>query len=155
MRRWFSLCTSSPEASIDDLAHEVFLRLLRYDDDALIDDPQGFLFRIAANVTDEWRERLSPGQAQERAWLKELQPAYEPTPERVRREVHEFIRAAVARLAPRQREMLLMHVVDGLTYEQIARQLGFSRRLVLRELSGAYGQLRMQLDIDALSRFHQ
>ena len=45
----------------------------------------------------------------------------------------------------RQREFLLMHVNDGLTYKQIAEQRGLTYRIVLRDLTRAYAALRRHL----------
>jgi RNA polymerase sigma factor (sigma-70 family) len=152
LRQWFQVRSTLPDADIDDLAQEVFLRLLRYSDDILIDNPQGYLFRIAANVTNEWCERARHKRPNDESWLEDLQvaPVEEPENDAARNLVHDNVRGAVARLAPRQREVLLLHVADGLTYMQIAERLGLTERIVLRDLSRAYGQLRMQLDLDNL-----
>src|SRR5688572_19260924 len=56
IRRWFSSRASVPSNEVDDLSQEVFLRLLRYSDDVAVENPQGYLFRIAANVASEWRD---------------------------------------------------------------------------------------------------
>src|SRR5690606_31586487 len=57
MRTWLASHSSVPAADLDDLAQEAFLRFMRYSSDALIEHPQTYLFRIAANVANEWRER--------------------------------------------------------------------------------------------------
>src|SRR5690349_20999913 len=44
-------------ADLDDLAQEVFLRLLRYDRAEVVDEPRGYLFKIAANVAHDWSKR--------------------------------------------------------------------------------------------------
>ena len=54
------------------------------------------------------------------------------------------------RLPPRQREVLLLHVNEGLTYKQIAQQRGLTYRIVLRDLTRAYSTLRMQLRLEDL-----
>ena len=48
-------------------------------------------------------------------------------------------------LPPRQRQVLLLHVNEGLTYKQIAVRLSVTYRVVLRDLTRAYSQLRIQL----------
>jgi RNA polymerase sigma factor (sigma-70 family) len=57
---------------------------------------------------------------------------------------------AVDKLPRRQREVLLLHVNEGLTYKQIAERLGLTYRVILRDLTRAYSQLRMQLKQDDL-----
>jgi RNA polymerase sigma factor (sigma-70 family) len=60
------------------------------------------------------------------------------------------VQAAVDRLPKRQREVLLLRVNEGLTYKQIAERLQVTPRIVLRDLTRAYSQLRMRLDPDDL-----
>ena len=45
---------------------------------------------------------------------------------------------------------LLLHVNEGLTYKQIAERQGLTYRVILRDLTRAYSQLRMQLKQDDL-----
>ena len=67
----------------------------------------------------------------------------------------EHVQAAVQRLPPRQREVLLLHVNEGLTYKQITDRLGLSPRVVLRDLTRAYSQLRSQLNLEDLEDMDQ
>jgi RNA polymerase sigma factor (sigma-70 family) len=147
VRSWLSSRSSVPAAEIDDLAQEVFLRLLRYSDDVTVDNPQGYLFRIAANVANEWRDRARQRKPHDESWLHELQIEASEEPENAvaRSLADEQIRAAVQRLPKRQREVLLLHVNEGLTYKQIAGRMNLTHRMVLRDLTRAYSQLRMQL----------
>jgi len=140
---------SAVPTKIDDLAHEVFLRLHRYSDDVAVENPQGHLFRIASNVADEWRDRSYIGQSRNNAWLDELEIESSERPEDAiaRRRAQEYLRLVVDRLPTRQREILLLHVNDGLTYKQIAEYRGMTYEIVLRDLALAYSAIRMQLKI--------
>jgi RNA polymerase sigma-70 factor (ECF subfamily) len=151
MRSWFSN-RAVPSAEVDDLAQEVFLRLLRYSDDVAVENPQGYLFRIAANVANEWRDRSSVRQPHARNWLDELQidPEDQPDNSVFQSRINKHLRGAVNNLPQRQREVLLLHVNDGLTYKQIADRLGVTYRIVLRDLTRAYGALRLQLKAEDL-----
>jgi RNA polymerase sigma factor (sigma-70 family) len=152
IRSWLRNRASVPPGDIDDLAQEVFLRLLRYSDDIAVDNPQGYLFRIAANVANEWRERSRIRKPHDDSWLEELQIDSGDEPENAfaRSRATEYVQAAVDRLPPRQREVLLLHVNEGLTYKQIAQQRGLTYRIVLRDLTRAYSTLRMQLRLEDL-----
>jgi RNA polymerase sigma factor (sigma-70 family) len=152
IRSWLRNRASVPPGDIDDLAQEVFLRLLRYSDDIAVDNPQGYLFRIAANVANEWRERSRIRKPHDDSWLEELQIEAGDEPENAfaRSRANEYVQAAVDRLPPRQREVLLLHVNEGLTYKQIAQQRGLTYRIVLRDLTRAYSTLRMQLRLEDL-----
>jgi RNA polymerase sigma factor (sigma-70 family) len=152
IRSWLRNRASVPPGDIDDLAQEVFLRLLRYSDDVAVDNPQGYLFRIAANVANEWRERSRVRKPHDDSWLEELQieACDEPENAFARSRANEYVQAAVDRLPARQREVLLLHVNEGLTYKQIAQQRGLTYRIVLRDLTRAYSTLRMSLRMEDL-----
>lgn len=152
IRSWLRNRASVPPGDIDDLAQEVFLRLLRYSDDIAVDNPQGYLFRIAANVANEWRERSRVRRPHDDSWLDELQIEAGDEPENAfaKTRANEYVQAAVDRLPPRQREVLLLHVNEGLTYKQIAQLRGLTYRIVLRDLTRAYSALRMQLRLEDL-----
>ena len=152
IRQWLSHRSSVPTADLDDLAQEVFLRLLRYSDDVAIDNPQGYLFRIAANVANEWQERSRLRRPHDDSWLEDLQVEFNDEPENaIAREIaNEHMKEAVNKLPRRQREVLLLHINEGLTYKQIAERQGLTYRVILRDLTRAYSQLRMQLKQDDL-----
>jgi len=91
IRQWLSHRSSVPTADLDDLAQEVFLRLLRYSDDVAIDNPQGYLFRIAANVANEWQERARHRRPHDDSWLEDLQIEFNDEPENtIAREVARY-----------------------------------------------------------------
>jgi RNA polymerase sigma-70 factor (ECF subfamily) len=152
IRSWFSRRGLVPRAEVDDLAQEVFLRLLRYSDDVAVENPQGYLFRIAANVANEWRDRSRVRQPHDRSWLDQLQidPAEQPDNAVFQNRISKHLQNAVDRLPKRQREVLLLHVNEGLTYKQIADRLDVTYRIVLRDLTRAYAALRMQLKAEDL-----
>ncbi len=152
IRQWLSHRSSVPTADLDDLAQEVFLRLLRYSDDVAIDNPQGYLFRIAANVANEWQERARHRKPHDDSWLEDLQVEFSEEPENAtaREVAHQYMQDAVNKLPRRQREVLLLHVNEGLTYKQIAQRQGLTYRVILRDLTRAYSQLRAQLKQDDL-----
>lgn len=151
MRGWFGAGSVSG-ADVDDLAQEVFQRLLRYGDDIAAENPQGYLFRIAANVADEWRERSRMRQPNDRGWLDQLQIDSSGQSDKAafQNGASNHLQGAVNQLPKRQREVLLLHVNEGLTYKQIADRLGITYRLALRDLTRAYGALRMQLKAEGL-----
>lgn len=147
IRSWLRNRASVPPGEIDDLAQEVFLRLLRYSDDVAVGNPAGYLFRIASNVANEWRERSRVRKPHNAEWLDTILIEDEREPENVvaHEQFDAYVHGTVDKLPPRQRAILLLHVNEGLTYKQIAQRLGLTYRIVLRELTRAYSTLRMQL----------
>jgi RNA polymerase sigma factor (sigma-70 family) len=147
IRGWLRDRAGVPRGEIDDLAQEVFMRLMKYAQDTEVDNPQGYLFRIASNVAAEWRDRARVRYAHDPEWLDGLVGLSEDEPHTILEQEFEsgHIQAAVDRLPPRQREVLLMHVNEGRTYKQIAADRDLTYRIVLRDLTRAYSTLRSEL----------
>ena len=61
-----------PAADLDDVAQEVFLRLMRYGRTELIEHPQAYLFKMASNVAAEWSIRARYVRSREPEWLAGL-----------------------------------------------------------------------------------
>jgi RNA polymerase sigma-70 factor (ECF subfamily) len=145
IRGWIAAKRSVPASESEDLTQEVFIRLLRYSDDVLVENPQAYLHRVATNVVNEWRVRCRVRLPHDESWLDELQLDADEEPQNVfaRSEASQYLRDLVAKLPRRQREILLLHVEEGLTYKQIAHERGLTYRIVLRDLTRAYTKLRM------------
>jgi len=62
------------------------------------------------------------------------------------------LRKSVDQLPSHERQVLLLHVNNGLTYWEIAARLGKDEEVVLRDLAHAYSQLRLDLSADELRR---
>src|SRR4051812_13691160 len=59
-------------SDVDDVAQEVFLRLMRYRKAELVEHPQAYLFKMATNVAAEWSIRSSQRHPHESKWLATL-----------------------------------------------------------------------------------
>jgi RNA polymerase sigma-70 factor (ECF subfamily) len=135
---------------LDDIAQEVFLRLLRYERSELVENPQAYLFRMASNVAAEWALRARSRYPHQAQWLLELTAGSQPE-ETVACEVAQWqIARAINQLPPRQREVLRLHFGEGLAHEQIAQRIGTSKRVVKRQLVKSYARLRLELDADLM-----
>jgi DNA-directed RNA polymerase specialized sigma24 family protein len=62
------------------------------------------------------------------------------------------LRESVEQLPSHERQVLLLHVNNGLTYWEIAARLGMDEQVVLRNLAHAYSQLRLELSANELHR---
>jgi RNA polymerase sigma factor (sigma-70 family) len=62
------------------------------------------------------------------------------------------LRKSVEQLPSHERQVLLLHVNNGLTYWEIAARLGMDEEVVLRDLAHAYSQLRLDLSAAPLPR---
>lgn len=125
-----------------DFAHDTFLRLLAQGRQAVpvasLRAPRAYLTTIAHGlVVNHWR-RLEI----ERAWLDTLAnrpAALAPSPEEraLLLETLCELDALLDRLNPRARQAFLLAQLDGLSYGQIARQLGVSDRMVKKYMAQA------------------
>jgi RNA polymerase sigma-70 factor (ECF subfamily) len=140
------------ESDLDDVAQEVFLRLLRYDNVELIEYPQAYLFRMATNVAGEWSLRSRHRHPHDARWLDDLRAESNPERELAQATAHQQLRQALAGLPPRQREVLRLHFGEGLARAEIAKLLETTERSVKRDLIRAYGRLRIVLDSDLAGR---
>jgi len=60
----------------------------------------------------------------------------------------DWLRLALARLTDREKRIVRMRFVDGLTQEQVGGQLGVSQMQASRLLGAILGRLRDHLEID-------
>lgn len=146
LRRFLTRRRVGSAADIDDIAQEVFLRLLRYDRAALVDHPQAYLFKIASNVSAEWSLRASRRLPHDSEWLTELVDSLSPETALEREAADRDLRLALATLPARARAILRMHFDEGMTHPEIAVALGVTRKIVKRDTARAYAALRAHLD---------
>jgi RNA polymerase sigma factor (sigma-70 family) len=149
LRRFLRRRNAGSTADIDDIAQEVFLRLLRYNRSELIDFPQAYLYKIAANVSAEWASRSNRRMPHNSAWLTDLADTLSPQVELERDTANAELEQAINSLPARRREILRLHFGDGIGHEDIARRMGLTRRIVKRDLAGAYAALRITLGAGA------
>ncbi|WP_110969126.1 sigma-70 family RNA polymerase sigma factor [Pseudomonas huaxiensis] len=122
-----------------DLAHDTFIRLLTRQSRTFGTEPRALLTHIAKGlVIDRWRR-----QEVERAYLESI--AHLPEPEVPSPETRWLILEALHRIDAMLREMpsrvrqtFLLSQIDGLTYSDIAEQLGVSLITVKRDMRDAF-----------------
>ncbi|NUU35017.1 sigma-70 family RNA polymerase sigma factor [Pseudomonas sp. C2B4] len=118
-------------SSAEDVAAEAFVQLLEAPEHLSIREPRAWLTTIARRLIYQlWRRRDL-----ERRHLDELHqvdPSTTPSPEelaQLSQALHGLDRT-LARLPGKVRDTFLLSRVDGLTYPQIAAELGISQRSV-------------------------
>lgn len=121
----------------DDLAQEVYLRLLRADDALVIRDPRSFAIKVASNVACEWG-RLSRHRRphlQEQVLDAQASARPEPIEQAALDQQAKAVTQALQRLSPMRRAVVLLRFRDGLSYSQIAERVGLSVSMVYKHLS--------------------
>jgi len=134
-------------ADLDDVAQEVFLRLLRYESAEVVQHPQAYIFKMASNVAAEWAIRARHRLAHEPRWLNEL--VVQDTVEQAFDDqvVQREIKRAIGTLTPRECAVVKLHFEEGLSKPEIAARLGLSTRVVQRVFETSYSKLRRELSL--------
>jgi RNA polymerase sigma factor (sigma-70 family) len=127
-----------------DIAQEAYLRFIRLGDPARIRNPEAYLFRIAANVLSEHALRAQGAAASVRS-EEVATAALTPFEIVASTQVGVRLSAALDELPPMQRAALILHLRDGLTCDQIARQAGISASMVKKHLRNAVMACREHL----------
>jgi RNA polymerase sigma factor (sigma-70 family) len=144
--KFLAVRNAVPVADLDDVAQEVFLRLMRYSRADLVEHPQAYLFKMAANVAAERALRVRHSRPHEPVWLNGLLADDRPQDNVAREAAQAEIERALNTLTGRQREVLKLQFFEGLGHAEIAARLGLSRRTVKRIVIKSYQKLRDELD---------
>ena len=150
LRKFLTGKGAVPVADLEDVAQEVFLRLMRYDRTELIEHPQAYLYKMASNVAAEWAIRWRYSRPHDPRWLSGLLASDQPELNCARGDAEQEIRRAINTLSPRQRAVLKLQFSEGLCHAEIAQRLGATQRSIKRILSKSYQKLRHELDQELL-----
>ena len=140
-----------PESDTEDVTQEAFLKAYRKLGN--FDGRSSFytwLFRIASNTAMDWRKkerhrRHAP--LPEGPQGEDAVESREPGPEHAgqRRELAARIDEAIQSLPDKYHEILVLREIDGLSYEEISKELGMSKGTVESRLFRARERLREKL----------
>lgn len=132
-------------ADAQDVAQEVYLRLLRTSQTDLIEEPQAYLYRMATNLAAEWHMRACESKPHSSAELEALLETRTPEVRFDEEQDQARLRAALGGLDVMPRAVIFLKLREGMTNEEIASHLGITRRMVKRHLVNAYEELRARL----------
>lgn len=122
----------------DDLVQEAWVRLARYEKEQAVVQPEAFLMRAALNLSiDAHRARASRG---EEVVIDEVELVdAAPTAEAIMlgRERLARLSVGLGRLSEKTRDIFLAHRIDGLSYQEIARQHRLSISSVEKHIAKA------------------
>lgn len=132
-----------------DLTQEVYLRLLRLGNAGVIENPEGYLFAVAANLVKEHAalEVLSGvsvevSEAQFHEALTQ-HPIFESAVDLDARAVR--LREVIGQLAPKCRAVVVLKYQQELSYGEIAVRLGISTNMVKKYLAQALVHCRRRM----------
>jgi len=136
-----------PDAA--ELAQEVYLRMLRVPDMTTVRNPEAYLYAVASNLAKEHARRVPHDSrvididdplVQEQ--LAEL-PAFGGQLDREQR--IKRLREVLGQLSPKCQAVVALQYWHGLSYEEIAQQLGVSTNMVKKYLSQALTHCRRRM----------
>lgn len=137
---------SKPEAA--DLTQEVYLRMLRVEDSAVIHNPEGYLYSVASNLVKE-RALLDRRTSAATSGDAELENLFAEAPS-VEEQIDAATRArrlreVLMQLAPKCRAAIVMHYRYDLSYQEIGTQLGVSPHMVKKYLAQGIALCRKRM----------
>lgn len=149
LRRYFR--RRVPEADVDDLIQDVFVRLQSAQGTAPIRNVEGYLFAIAHNVLiSRYRRQTARAAFLHDEWVEGRDVADPLSPERIAIGQEEYRRvvAAIRNLPPRAREAFELHRFENLTYQAIAQRMGIARDSVKELMHRALVRLAEEMEAD-------
>ncbi|WP_293866703.1 RNA polymerase sigma factor [Steroidobacter sp.] len=139
---------------VEDLAQEVYLRLLRFTDPKQVKSPAAYLFQVALHVLYEFRLHQNRGVVTFDSTTATAAAEHLPDPGTRPEEAHEqqLLRercsVLIEHLPPMQRLVLLLTTREELSNDQIAEKLGISASTVRVHLFRAIANLRDEVSKD-------
>jgi RNA polymerase sigma-19 factor, ECF subfamily len=134
---------------VEDLAQEVYLRLLRIDSDKQVDNPLAFVYGVAHHVLADHmsaerraRELLpSAGEVTEVALDQKSEAPADQLEETL--DVQQKVALALRKLPAMHAAVLLLRDRDGMSKEEIAAKLNLSVHTVKKYIAEAHAMVRL------------
>ncbi len=132
--------------SAQDLAQEVYLRLLRVGDTEHVRNYQAYLFSVASNVVREFKIRAQRERVTYDSEMVDELAESQPVPgsggssEQVDAQLQ--LESMLEQLHPTCRAVLILQKQEGLSYSEVAERLGISIHTVHRYVFRALAMLR-------------
>lgn len=135
----------------DDIVQQTFANYAALRDPSKVDNPRAFLYRTASNlIVDYFKSAFvrTSVQVEDDDFEAIVSETNELTPEIVllSRERYTRVMDAVDALPRRRRRFLVMHRLQGLSYEEIARRAGVGTSTARREVEAAVGACRVAIE---------
>lgn len=133
--------------SANDLAQEVYLRLLRFPSQDVIKNPAAYMYRVALNVVQDFNvreqaERVRFDSEALQALADQLDDTWvDDLGERL--SVAQEVERLVTRLSPTLKAVLILCKRDGRSYEEVGELLDMSPNTVKKHLADAIALCRV------------
>lgn len=131
-----------------EIAQEIFIKIWRHRESlSAIDQPESYILTIAARHTlDQIKKRLNEHKMLQR-FSAGLSPTHnEPEELLLLKDTEELIQRAVDQLPPQQKSVYLLSRRQGMSYDEIGRELNISPNTVRNHLVKALAAIRIWLE---------
>lgn len=132
-------------ADAEDVCQEAFLTALEQLDRCRPERFAGWLLTIVRNRGISWQRRRKVRRAEPLEWARGLKGGRDPEQEFDRTKLTERLKAAIEPLPLRQREVLLLHDLEGWKHREIGDALGMKEGTVRYTLFQARRAVRERL----------
>ncbi len=138
----------------EDIIQDLYVKLSALETEPVVDNPSGYLFRMANNIYLNRLRALKSERTRDHAWQAASfenvagdAVTDEPTPEARITSQQQIARlkTAIDALPERTRAIFRLHKLDGLTQAQVAARLGISISSVEKHLASALRSLAGQV----------
>ncbi len=138
----------------EDIIQDLFVKLSALETEPVVDNPSGYLFRMANNIYLNRLRALKSERTRDHAWQAASfenvagdAVTDEPTPEAriTGRQQMNRLKTAIDALPERTQAIFRLHKLDGLTQTQVAAKLGISISSVEKHLASALKILASQV----------
>ncbi|CAB5691269.1 Probable RNA polymerase sigma factor fecI [Delftia tsuruhatensis] len=151
-------------AQAEDTAQQVFTQMAASGRLPEEGKEQAYLSRAASNLAvDQWRRQggeraIATVPADDGGEERLEQPAddsHDPVHQAQNRQYLARLEDALGELSGRQREAFTLHILEGLTQEQVAQRMAISVRMVARHVSRAYAYCELRLQYGSMEQMRR
>lgn len=135
-------------ATARESLHDTWLRLQGVQTVPDLENPRGYLFRVANNIALDRLRAVQRDHARSMpvSVIEEKENGAPPADHVMERQERlRLLAEAISELPPRCRTAFLMHKLDGMTHAEVASRLGMSRSMVEKHIMKAMAHCRDRL----------
>lgn len=146
VKQYFTCCTHD-EMQAEDMAQELFIKLMNYEDLILKETAKSFVFTIAKRmVVDYARHKVFVRRATQGYMLKMQEEKFWQDSDTLEcRQISEMERNAIGRLPKKMARVYSLTRFDGKTSQELAEELNISKRTVEYHLLVSRKEIRKML----------
>lgn len=136
------------DASAEDLAQEVFIKVWTHRESlTMVQSFEAYLFRIARNAVKDHVKGLAVRAGHLNRYSLRQERALRFEEEFIAQESERIIREIVGRMPEQRRKIFEMSRYKGMKNEEIARELGITKKTVENHINAALKEVRQMLPL--------